>query len=66
MQSEKYPETVCVYLPRGVKSRIEALADERGMSTSTFLRVELLSLLRATNAESVASHPSPTNGRTVA
>ena len=46
MQTEKYPETICVYLPRGVKSQIEALADARGMSTSTFLRVEVLTLLR--------------------
>ena len=43
---EKYPDAVSVYLPRGTKAQIQQLADAKGVSASTFLRMELLSTLR--------------------
>ena len=43
---EKYPDSVAVYLPRGTKAQIQQLADAKGVSASTFLRMELLNSLR--------------------
>lgn len=45
MKQSIYPESAAVYLPRGTKERLQAVAIQRGMTASTFMRVAVLDRL---------------------
>ena len=46
MKQSIYPESAAVYLPRGTKDRLHAVAIQHGMTASTFMRIAVLDRLK--------------------
>ena len=46
MKKSIYPESASVYLPKGTKNRLQAVALDCGMTVSTFLRIAVLDRLK--------------------